>query len=138
MRWTGAVRQAASAAANDKKNRNFKSLALSVYFKQPDFGMKDYEILSRATAFLVGVDPPFPSTDTDSPYGHLEAAARLREKKTNRGKYSQAEGDGRRKMMDLGWLEFVPREVRPQVHICCSSHVVSMSLPLLITLGMIF
>jgi hypothetical protein len=120
MRWT-AVRQAAGKARPSSLKR---SLALSVYFKQPDFGMKDYEILSRASCFLLGVDPP--EKKTEGPYGHLEAAEKRREMRTylRDHKHSHAGGEGR-DMMDMGWLEFVPREVRPQVHVVCSSHVLS-------------
>jgi hypothetical protein len=39
------------------------SLALSVHFRHPSLGMKDYEILSRATAFLLRVDPPEPNDE---------------------------------------------------------------------------
>jgi len=112
--------------------RSIKSLALSVHFKQPDFGMKEYEVLSRASAFLLAVDPP--SSDgggkdgTDAgPYGHLaEAEQRRKDREYRRGhnRYSPAGGPGRN-VMELGWLEFVPREVRPKVHVACASHVVS-------------
>ncbi|GKZ00162.1 hypothetical protein MPSEU_000969400 [Mayamaea pseudoterrestris] len=105
--------------------RPIKSLALSVYFKQPDFGMKDYEILSRASCFLLGIDPP-EENQKDGPYAHLEASQRQRELKQYKSqhKYSPAGGAGRN-IMELGWLEFVPRELRPQVHVVCSSHVLS-------------
>lgn len=105
--------------------RPIKSLALSVYFKQPDFGMREFEILSRASCFLLGVDPPEPEPE-DGPYGHLRAAQQKRDIKQYKfqHKYSPAGGAGR-KIMELGWLEFVPRELRPQVHVVCSSHVLS-------------
>ena len=41
------------------------SLALSVHFRHPSLGMKDYEILSRATAFLLRVDPPEPNEEEE-------------------------------------------------------------------------
>jgi hypothetical protein len=111
------------------KKRSIKSLALSVYFKQPDFGMKDYEILSRASAFLLAVDPPPPGyNNKDDPYAHLEANERERQLKMYKQhhRYSPAghPGDGR-ELDELGWLEYAPREVRPTVHCVCSSHVLA-------------
>lgn len=105
--------------------RSIKSLALSVYFKQPDFGMKDYEILSRASAFLLAVDPADPKVE-DGPYGHLAQNERDRKVKMYRQehKYTPA-GGPERELKDLGWLEFAPREVRPIVHCVCSSHVLA-------------
>ena len=107
--------------------KRLKSLALSVYFKQPELGMKDYEILSRATAFLLSVDArDFAAEPKEGPYGHLEAAdhlRKLREYKQLRGR-SQPTQAGR-KIMDMGWLEYVPKEYRPQVHVVCSSHVLA-------------
>ncbi|GAX21326.1 hypothetical protein FisN_1Lh161 [Fistulifera solaris] len=107
--------------------RSLKSLALSVHFKQPELGMKENEILSRATAYLVAVDPPSDKDDDESgPYSHLKRSEKQREERLfqNLHKYSQPTGPGRQ-IMDLGWLEFVPREVRPQVHIVASSHVLA-------------
>jgi hypothetical protein len=123
MRLTTILRQAASGGKTQVK-RNLKSLALSVYFKQPELGMKDYEILSRASAFLLGVDAP--EKEPEGPYAHLEVAESKRKKKEylRTHKYSFAGGAGRN-IMDLGWLEFAPRECRPQVHVVCSSHVLS-------------
>ena len=102
-----------------------QSLALSVYFKQPDFGMQDYEILSRASCFLLGVDPK--ESTPQGPYSHLEASEKEREMKKYKKKHqvTPATGGNGRKMIDMGWLEFVPREHRPQVHIVASSHVLS-------------
>ena len=125
MRWTTVLRQ---AAAN--KPRNLKSLALSVSFLQPEFGMKDYEILSRASAFLLGIDPPEDEAATvsgsGSPYRHLQVSERRREEREfqQKNKFSGAGGAGRH-VMEMGWLEFAPREVRPQVHIVSSSHVLA-------------
>lgn len=126
MKLTTVLRHAASKLNQPAtKKRNLKSLALSVYFKQLEFGMKDYEILSRASAFLLGVDPP-ETEISEGPYGHLERAEQQRKLRSHRQqhKHSPAGGAGRN-IMELRWLEFVPREVRPQVHIVCSSHVLS-------------
>lgn len=109
------------------KARSLKSLALSVHFKQPELGMKEYEILSRASAYLIAVDPPTPKDENEAgPYSHLKKSEQQREERLfqNLHKYSQPAGPGRQ-LMDLGWLEFVPREVRPQVHIVASSHVLA-------------
>lgn len=118
-----------AGAASNAGKRQLKSLALSVYFKQPDLGMKDYEILSRATAFLLGVDPPETSSDdNDSPYQrHLEIARRQRETRAYKQthEHSPAGGPEGRPLTSLSWLEYVPREVRPQVHVVCSSHVLA-------------
>ena len=119
------LRNAASPASPLK--RNLKSLALSVHFKQPELGMKDYEILSRASAFLLSVDGADDTLETpEGPYGHLEIAQKQREERKfrNRRKYSPVAGEDRA-MTELGWLEFVPREVRPQVHVVTSSHVLA-------------
>ena len=87
--------------------------------------MKDYEILSRASAFLLAVDPPEPKVE-EGPYGHLEKNERERKMKMYRQehKYTPA-GGPERELKDLGWLEFAPREVRPTVHCVCSSHVLA-------------
>lgn len=142
MKWTTviaaaakrgtAVQQRASSSyrdnltSNNTKKRSVKALALSVYFKHSEFGMKDYEILSRASAFLLGVDVPDPEK-RDGPYGHLQVAEHERNMKRNRReqKHSPASGPPRQSFMDFGWLEFIPREVRPQVHVVASSHVLS-------------
>jgi len=106
--------------------RFYKSLALSVYFKQPDFGMKDYEILSRATAFLLNIDRSKKTEAKTGPFAHLEESEQLREEKKFRQKrkYSRPNMEGR-EVKDLGWLEFVPKEARPQVHVVTSSHVLA-------------
>eukprot|EP00529_Nitzschia_sp_RCC80_P011458 CAMPEP_0113477650 /NCGR_PEP_ID=MMETSP0014_2-20120614/20317_1 /TAXON_ID=2857 /ORGANISM="Nitzschia sp." /LENGTH=613 /DNA_ID=CAMNT_0000370751 /DNA_START=80 /DNA_END=1922 /DNA_ORIENTATION=- /assembly_acc=CAM_ASM_000159 len=149
--------EASAEISKDKGSTpsNKVSLALSVYFKQPELGMKDYEILSRATAFLLAVDPPpAPSATTsnkdgentniseESPYSsHLQENERRRQEKlykqTHRytpasgrqdGDHTNPDGMGeqqQRPLQDLSWLEFAPREVRPVVHVVCSSHVLS-------------
>lgn len=119
MRFTRVLYHASST------KRSLKSLALSVHFKQPDFGMKDYEVLSRASAFLLAVDPPELSSTSDA-FGHLEKNERERKIKLHRQdhKYTPA-GGPERELKDLGWLEFAPREVRPTVHCVCSSHVLA-------------
>lgn len=113
------------------KERSLKSLALSVHFKHPDLGMKDYEILSRASAFLLSVDAKdkvqIMQKGSKGPYDHLEAAEerrKLRDYKQSFGRSPATQVAGR-KTMDISWLEFVPREVRPRVHIVCSSHVLA-------------
>lgn len=121
MRLTAVLRQAA-------KKPGFKSLALSVHFKHPDLGMKEYEILSRATAFLLLVDAKDDAEQVkDGPFGHLDAAEQKRENREYKRAFgrSQAGGPTGRDIIELGWLEFAPREVRPQVHVVCSSHVLS-------------
>lgn len=108
-----------------RQRRGMKSLAFTTYFKHPDFGMDDYEYLSRSTAFLLAVDPPDPSGD--GPYGHLEAAEmqrKIRDFKREKG-YTPATGNPGGDAKDMGWLQFIPREHRPNVHVVCSSHVVS-------------
>jgi hypothetical protein len=124
MRLTAALFK--KSKANTTSRSAVKSLALSVYFKQPDFGMKDYEILSRASAFLLAVDPPDPQVK-DGPYGHLEKNERDRKYKMHKQdhQYTPAGGPEGREIKDLGWLEFAPKEVRPTVHCVCSSHVLA-------------
>ena len=103
-----------------------RSLALSVHFKQPSFGMTDYEILSRASAFLVWIDPPDPGKDKKGKYSDLEQAIKEREKvhrMQERG--SEPAGGPRRNAPELSWLEFCPSIFRPRVHCFASSHVLS-------------
>jgi len=109
-----------------QNRRHIQSLALSVHFKQPDFGMNEYEILSRASGFLLTVDPP-DLTPSEGPYGHLEKSERERRLKLHKQdhRYSPAGGPANRELKDLGWLEFAPQEVRPTVHFVCSSHVLA-------------
>jgi hypothetical protein len=152
MRITSILHRAASSAAVRRSNNNnhirkaqehekrsIKSLALSVHFKHPDFGMKDYEILSRASAFLLAVDPPplghdnHKSSSSDdmndsSPYSHLAQNERERQMKIYKQhhRYTPAGQPGdNRELTELGWLEYAPREVRPTVHCVCSSHVLA-------------
>jgi hypothetical protein len=91
--------------------------------------MREYEVLSRASAFLLGVDKPEPEatgTGEAAAYAHLEASERKREARARRHErgYSPPTAAGGR-MIDMGWLEFVPREARPAVHVVASSHVLS-------------
>lgn len=130
MRLTTILGKASSALQSSSTTRRIKSLAFTSYFKQPAFGMTEYEILSRSSAFLLSVDAPddddYDVSEDQGPYSHLEVAERFRtnrEAKLNE-KYSKASGKGGR-AMDMGWLEFIPRQVRPQVHVVTSSHVVA-------------
>jgi hypothetical protein len=93
--------------ATAAKLPRLKSLALTVSFKQPDFGMKEYEMLSRATAFLLGVDPPEEKITSEGPFAHLEASQRLRELRGFQldNKYTPAAGGSERPATELGWLE---------------------------------
>lgn len=109
-----------------KKRKNTqKSVALSVYFKHPDFNMQKHEILSRATAFLLSVDPRIENRSESDPFSHLEEAEIDREVKDIQRKYNFSPAAGRGKVSDMNWLEFVPKEHRPNVHVVCSSHVIS-------------
>merc|ERR1719253_57342 len=129
------------------------TLALSVHFRHPDLGMKDYEILSRATAFLLQVDPPDLSENNEpkhpltatadaattatkshnakgyvkkSAFPHLQENMDLRKKllREQEYKYDPAGGPAR-PAHQLNWLEFCPANFRPRVHVVASSHVVS-------------
>lgn len=128
MRASRVMRFSASSIAG---SRNLKSLALSVFFKQPELGMKDYEILTRATAYLLSVDAKDKTEQLDrvkGPYAHLEAAEEWRDDREYKQIYGRSRATGgvkQRKMLDMNWLEFVPKEVRPRVHIVCSSHVLA-------------
>mmetsp|Transcript_8251 Transcript_8251/g.12508 ORF Transcript_8251/g.12508 Transcript_8251/m.12508 type:complete len:466 (-) Transcript_8251:144-1541(-) len=103
-----------------------RSLALNVHFKHPDLGMKEYEILSRATAFLLSVDPPMPSVDNTSPYNHLVKSQQAREDLLMKQDYSyDPAGGSPREAKDLGWLEFCPGTFRPLAHVVAASHVLS-------------
>lgn len=107
------------------KSRGIKSLALSVHFKQPDFGMKDYEILSRATTFLLAVDPK-DERKSDSKYAFLDENIQQRQRKERLQNYAyEPAGGPKRRVEDLGWLEFCPQNFRPIVHCVAASHVLA-------------
>ena len=109
-----------------RKARSIKSLALSVHFKQPDFGMKDYEILSRATTFLLAVDPKEDEKQEEGKYDFLDKNREEREKRARKQNYAyEPAGGPRREAKDLGWLEFCPKNFRPVVHCVAASHVIA-------------
>ena len=110
-----------------RKARGIKSLALSVHFKQPDFGMKDYEILSRATTFLLAVDPrESDGSRKDSKYAFLDENIQERERRERLQNYAyEPAGGPRRRVEELGWLEFCPQTFRPVVHCVAASHVLA-------------
>mmetsp|Transcript_4609 Transcript_4609/g.6770 ORF Transcript_4609/g.6770 Transcript_4609/m.6770 type:complete len:473 (-) Transcript_4609:11-1429(-) len=115
------LRTAALAASTAK--RSVRSLALSVHFKHPDLGMEDYEVLSRASAFLLQVDP---EEESDGPYSYLSKSEKERERRIHKQKYSpEPAGGPPRDPKDLSWLEFCPGRHRPLVHVLTSSHVLS-------------
>jgi hypothetical protein len=91
------------------KERNLKSLALSVYFKHPDLGMNDYEILSRATAYLLSVDAKDAADKPlKGPYDHLEAAEERRSYREYKQDFGWSRVKGTRESyMDIGWLEYL-------------------------------
>lgn len=109
--------------------RSIRSLALSVHFKHPDLGMKEYEILSRASAFLLSVDPIDPSevdVKGSSSYAHLAKSQRKREEMQLKQDYLfKPAGGPQREAKDLRWLEFCPGNFRPLCHVVASSHVLS-------------
>ena len=109
------------------KQQSIKSLALSVHFKQPDFGMKDYEILSRATTFLLAVDPKDDSLlSGESKYSFLDKNQQEREARQRAQNYAYPPAGGpRRSVQDLGWLEYCPQKFRPIVHCVAASHVLA-------------
>lgn len=111
-----------------KAERSIKSLALNVHFKHPDLGMKEYEILSRATAFLLSVDPPEDdsSSSSSSAYSHIAKSQEEREKLLLKQDYAYDPAGGpQRKVEELGWLEFCPGKFRPLAHVVAASHVLS-------------
>ena len=123
-----AAAAAAASRALDQPASSLKSLALSVHFRKPSLGMKDYEILSRATAFLLAVDPPNDVKDIEKEgrYGHLKQAAEDRAELLRAQHFQhQRAGGPRRRAKDLGWLEFCPTKHRPIVHCVASSHVLA-------------
>jgi hypothetical protein len=103
--------------------RGIKSLAFTTYFRQPDLSMTKYEDLCRGSAFLLAVDPPDPTGK--GPYGHLEAAEIERKLRDFKRKKNFTPPIGKGNVKDMGWLEFMPREYRPKVHVLTASHVVS-------------
>lgn len=109
--------------------RSIRSLALSVHFKHPDLGMKEYEILSRASAFLLAVDPIDPSevdVKGSSSYAHLAKSQRKHEDiMLKQGYLCEPAGGPQRDAKDLRWLEFCPGKFRPLCHVVASSHVLS-------------
>lgn len=114
-----------------------RTLALSVHFRQPKFGMKNYEILSRASAFLLAVDPPDVTTTlsssssihkdgSKSTYDHLLKNEMERKEKELKRKYKyEPAGGPPREIKDLKWLEFLPKDNRPVAHVVASSHVLA-------------
>ena len=108
--------------------KSLSSCALSVHFYHPRLGMKSHEILSRATAFLVGVDPPDDKEEaTASPLETmLKTSKKRRDEMLLRQNYNAEPASGPpRDVQELGWLEFVPKRHRPIAHVIASSHVVS-------------
>lgn len=100
-------------------------MALSVHFKHPDLGMKDYEILSRGSAFLLNVDPPEPP-EPEGKYAHLVVSREERAAKLKKQDYRHDPAGGPpRRVQDLGWLEFAPGAYRPLVHCMAASHVLA-------------
>ena len=87
--------------------------------------MKKYEILSRASAFLLSVDPPEPP-DPVGKYAHLEVSRAAQTAKLLKQDYAPDPAGGpRRRVQDLGWLEFAPGAYRPLVHCVAASHVLA-------------
>mmetsp|Transcript_12419 Transcript_12419/g.18206 ORF Transcript_12419/g.18206 Transcript_12419/m.18206 type:complete len:464 (+) Transcript_12419:98-1489(+) len=104
-----------------------RALALSVHFKNPEFGMTDYEILTRGSAFLLSVDPPAEVEEKGEKYGYLADIRAERERKLRKQEnyaYDPA-GGPRRPVQELSWLEYVPPTFRPLVHVVASSHVLA-------------
>lgn len=105
--------------------------------------MTDYEILSRATAFLLQVDPPDPNEerttiDDDATtksrdvfkkkktFPHLKENIELRKKLLRKQDYKYDPATGPPRLPhQLNWLEFCPAAFRPRVHVVASSHVIS-------------
>jgi len=116
------MRQSSIVAASTKA----RSLALSVHFKHPEFQMKEFEILSRASAFLISVDPPEPTIEASSRYRHVVESKEKREDLLRRQDYNMKPAGGPpRHVKDLGWLEFCPGVFRPLAHVVAASHVLS-------------
>jgi hypothetical protein len=86
--------------------------------------MRDYEILSRATTFLLAVDPK--EAPSNSKYAWLEENVKEREALAHKQDYAyEPAGGPRREAKDLGWLEFCPKNFRPVVHCVAASHVIA-------------
>jgi len=133
------IRRLLTTATKPKQNDqrlSSKSLALSVHFLHPKFGMKKHEILSRATAFLLNVDPFYDPASVSTvssataggsdTYSHLDSNEQLRASKRLRDNYAHEPAGGPpRHVKDLGWLEFCPAAYRPLVHCVASSHVLA-------------
>jgi hypothetical protein len=78
--------------------RSIKTLALTCQFKNPDLGMKEYDYLSSSACFLLEVNNIHDNSQDSSTSGDVK---------------------------NKGWLQFIPRELRPSVHVVVSSHVVA-------------
>lgn len=103
-----------------------RALALSVHFKHPDFGMTDYEILTRGSAFLLSVDPTEGKEETGEKYGYLADIRAERERKLQKQDYAYDPAGGpKRRVQELSWLEYLPSTFRPLVHVVASSHVLA-------------
>jgi len=125
------MRYTAIASAASKSKQSMRTLALNVHFKHPSLGMKQHEILSRATAFLLSVDPKDSTNQGDehgqsSPYDHLVKSRSERESRSRKQDYAFEPAGGKsRNASELDWLEFCPGKFRPLVHVVASSHVLS-------------
>jgi hypothetical protein len=111
-----------------------RSLALTVRFRHPGFGMEGKEVLSRATAFLLSVDPLWynekdkqGNDGSKSKFDHLRQRKKEDAEREFRKGYllEPAGGPAGRKPKDLRWLEFCPTRHRPKVHCVASSHVLA-------------
>ena len=100
--------------------------------------MKEFEILSRATAFLLQVDPPEQDDDNNivdsgdtkvkktSAFPHLKENIDIRNELLRKQDYKYDPASGPRRFPhQLNWLEFCPTNFRPKVHVVASSHVIS-------------
>jgi len=124
------MRCTAILSAATKSKQSMRTVALNVHFKHPDLGMKKHEILSRATAFLLSVDPRPTDQQQDpqssTPYTHLTESRNRREEISHQQDYAYTPAGGpRRDASELNWLEFCPGKFRPLVHVVASSHVLS-------------
>jgi len=108
--------------------KKIRSLALTVRFKNPDFGMSRHEVLSRATSFLLSVDPIIKEKEEfTSKHSHLEKRRKEEEERKHRSGYllEPVRDSMNREIVDLRWLEFCPDRHRPKVHCVASSHVLA-------------